>query len=776
MREPKPGWFRKPQDNNVAIVFVHGVLSKDESAWRTGNTYWPELISSVQNLRDVGIYVFSYRMDVFSGSYRLSDAVDSLDAYLDLDHLIDFSKLLFVCHSTGGIVVRQFLVTRQSLLIERRIDIGLFLIASPSLGSEYANLFRGLARAFRNEQVQALRFADDNTWLNDLDHGFMNLKESGKLLMEGRELVEDDFIVLPRLFRSQVVKPFRGARYFGDSIKIAHSNHFTIATPTNSSALQHRLLVQFVQRFIGVLEETQSSDTTEDASEAPPVGELPRVRHKRLTINIIAVSIIAFACALLIFVIVHSRLQRPLFSTMIPLVIDQRREIEAIAAADLENNGKPDLVTVNFNPYHPNEPNNSIGSISVLRGLNNSGFQSAATYNAGNVPYGIVLADFNKDDIVDVAVMNIGTRQLDIPSGGTLSVFLGKGDGTLQDARDYPIGNNPTVPAVGDFNNDGIPDLAVGSWTDDIVSIFLGKGDGTFSEPHKYKASIQIACVAAGHFSSGGNLDLAVANNSRGQVQILLGAGDGTFLQARSFPTKEGPTALHSGLWWGVYSILVGDFNEDGYDDLAVTNFSDDNIGILLGDGNGGFASPRTFPTDKGPFSLAIGDFNGDGKADLVSANNSQSVSVLLGNGDGTFRPKETYRTGGSSTSIVVADFNGDGKPDLAVSNRDKNYISLFLNSMDITPTSARLYVIANSLNQGFPVTLKAVVTSKDGTPAGRVQFRVDDKILATQSLKNGEAVFSASNLRKGSHTIVVEYKGSGRYNASSASTTLSIQ
>lgn len=237
-------WRRKAQ-NNVAVVFVHGILSNTD-VWKSAETSWPDLLCSEPEVSEAGVYVFSYRADVWSGNYTLGDAVESLHAYVTVDRLLEHGDLVFVCHSMGGILVRQWIVTRQASLIERKTRIGLFLVASPSLGSDYANMLVRLARVVGNTQARALRFSDENTWLNDLDRNFINLKESGRLHLIGKEIVEDAFVVLPSVFTKQVVAPFSGARYFGDSVKIPFSDHFSIAKPRSQDALQHRLLLEFL--------------------------------------------------------------------------------------------------------------------------------------------------------------------------------------------------------------------------------------------------------------------------------------------------------------------------------------------------------------------------------------------------------------------------------------------------------------------------------------------------------------------------------------------------
>jgi len=118
----------------------------------------------------------------------------------------------------------------------------------------------------------------------------------------------------------------------------------------------------------------------------------------------------------------------------------------------------------------------------------------------------------------------------------------------------------------------------------------------------------------------------------------------------------------------GPISVAIGDLNGDGNADLVVTNYLDDKVSVLLGNGRGGFGSKADFPTGSIPWTVAIGDLNGDGKRDLAVADfGSGMVSVLLGNGAGGFGPKADFATGGNPRSVAIGDLNGDGKLDLAV-------------------------------------------------------------------------------------------------------------
>ena len=179
--------------------------------------------------------------------------------------------------------------------------------------------------------------------------------------------------------------------------------------------------------------------------------------------------------------------------------------------------------------------------------------------------------------------------------------------------------------------------------------------------------------MAMGDFNGDGKTDLAVVNYTDGTVSVLLGNGDGTFKPQVTYASGLTPVA-----------VVVGDFNHDGNLDLAVANSgcpplggecSGGSVAIFPGNGDGTFGSPITFTTSFVASSMASGDFNGDGKLDLAIGADygGGELVIYLGNGDGTFVAGATYPLGSALTqppsSIVAADFNGDGKIDLAVAN-----------------------------------------------------------------------------------------------------------
>ena len=298
---------------------------------------------------------------------------------------------------------------------------------------------------------------------------------------------------------------------------------------------------------------------------------------------------------------------------------------------------------------------------------------AAVPYAVGASPVHGLAADFDEDGILDLAVANL--------DGGSVSILRGHGaggagDGTFAAATQYavPAASAPAALASGDFNADGILDLAVAGMQSAGVSLLLGQGaggvgNGTLAPGPTLGVESSPWALVTGDFNADGLTDLAVACGI-GSVSVLLAGGsdgvpDGTFAPAVSYPV--GGTA---------YALTSGDFDSDGITDLAVAG----NAGLSIlpglgtgGRGNGTFGTRTTYACGSYPFGVATGDFDADGITDLAVANSgSGSVSILLGNGaagqgDGTFAPAVQYACGGDPFAVVVGDWNADGVPDLAV-------------------------------------------------------------------------------------------------------------
>jgi hypothetical protein len=288
-------------------------------------------------------------------------------------------------------------------------------------------------------------------------------------------------------------------------------------------------------------------------------------------------------------------------------------------------------------------------------------FSPATNFTVGSVPFSVAIGDFNGDGISDLAVANNGST--------TVSILLGTGTGTFGAATNFTVGTNPSFVAIGDFNGDGKSDLAVANNGSTTVSILLGTGTGTFGAATNVTVGTNPFSVAIGDFNGDGKSDLAVTNQGSNNVSILLGTGTGTFGAATNFTIGTAPN-----------SVAIGDFNGDGKSDLAVANAGSNNVSILLGTGTGTFGAATSFAVGSFPTSVAIGDFNGDGISDLAVANKlSNTGSILLGTGTGTFGAATNFTVGTNPQSVAIGDFNGDGISDLAVANIGTNNVSILL-------------------------------------------------------------------------------------------------
>ncbi|CAD6547749.1 hypothetical protein LMG24235_04476 [Paraburkholderia sabiae] len=287
-----PGVWIRQADAGPTVVFVHGVLSSGASCWKdeASGTFWPDLVANTDQIPDLGVYVSTYRTGLDSGTYSINDAASAVFEELRLDRVLDHELIVFVCHSMGGLVIRRMLVQRIDELAGKQVSV--FLVATPSLGSIYANWVRPIARFFKHAQAESMRLGEDNQWLESLDDDFIDLVYKHEIA--GRELYEDISIFSTGMFSlAPVVSPLSARRYFRDPLKIPGSNHFTIGKPKDDQELQHRVLIEFIHQRQQAWEmrAAASASATTGKAKVPSASDL--LAHDNLADYLLAANEIA---------------------------------------------------------------------------------------------------------------------------------------------------------------------------------------------------------------------------------------------------------------------------------------------------------------------------------------------------------------------------------------------------------------------------------------------------------------------------------------------------
>ncbi|MBN8248560.1 MAG: VCBS repeat-containing protein [Verrucomicrobia bacterium] len=367
-------------------------------------------------------------------------------------------------------------------------------------------------------------------------------------------------------------------------------------------------------------------------------------------------------------------------------VFDSGPRPSALVLADFSGDGRQDLAIANAVP----------GVITLLSGLGDGGFQDLR-HDLTSIR-GVAAADLDADGTLDLAVaasrsavllgagggsfleqpvagavdneavaigdLN-GDRRPDLvftaPRSRGILVCLGRGDGTFDEGRVTPVAAAGEGLLLGDFTDDGLPDVVVAeakpTGINRQVVILPGRGDGTFAAPALLQVPGTTRAIATGDFNRDGRPDLAVSHSGVANLTILPGTAGGLFEAPRTL-TLSGVSAD---------GLLVGDFNADHQDDLAVAHQRGSRVSILLGRGNGSFEPATAVPLEGVPASITSGDLDRDGFPDLmVSQVAATRLAVLMNRGDGTFELGGHLPALRPESEMGVGDFDGDGWNDLA--------------------------------------------------------------------------------------------------------------
>ncbi|CAF3792037.1 unnamed protein product [Rotaria socialis] len=281
-----------------------------------------------------------------------------------------------------------------------------------------------------------------------------------------------------------------------------------------------------------------------------------------------------------------------------------------VAMDDFNNDRQVDIIGANT----------VASNVAVLLGHKDGSFTIEATYQTGLSAYYVAMGDFNHDSRLDIVVAN--------EDNGNIGVMFGYVNFTFRNHATLRTGerSRPSSFAIADLNHDQQKDIIVTNSESNSVGVFLGYGNGSFANQLTFSSGSYSypKSVVVGDFNHDTQLDIVVANFGRNDIGVFLGFGNGSFASQVAYSTGSYSYPRH---------VAIGDFNNDLLLDIAVANYNRNNIGILLGQGNGTFSEQVMFSTgyESLPFLLAIGDFNDDRNADFVVAlNGSDSLKVFL--------------------------------------------------------------------------------------------------------------------------------------------------